>query len=327
MEFDAILAAAYEDLQYASSPAADVVTRLKRYVNEGLQAIVAEPALYGLLEAGTPYTFASVASTPRYVLPEGYTEMRAVTDTTNDRFLEAMTLSEYRRRDPDPSNNTGVPTHWVPMGRVAVAKQPADASEIFIKSTSGSDTNTAYIEGIITGGYHRLASVSMTGATAVSFSASITSFIEITDIYLGTAAVGTVTVHEDSGSGTELARITIGAYRPSYLGFALWPTPSGANTYIVDARRDLKLLVESKDEPPLPRDFHPMLAKYATFREWERKDDSRALVARQQYEMWLSRLKYRLAASGDSVPIARTNRPVGISRLGAWFPADTWVNR
>lgn len=327
MEFDAILAATYDDLQYASSPAADVVTRLKRYVNEGLQAVVAEPALFGLLEAHTPHPFTSTASVARYALPEAYTEIRAITETTNDRFLEAMPLEAYRRQDPDPSANTGTPSHWVPLGRSPVAAQPSNASEIFIKSTSASDTNTAYIEGIITGGYRRTASVSMTGVTAVSFSASIATFIEITDVYLGTAAVGTVTVHEDSGSGTELARIAIGQYRGNYLGFALWPTPAGAVSYVVDARRELNLLIESKDEPPLPRDFHPMLVKYATYREWERKDDNRAAIARQQYEMWLSRLKYRLAASGDSLPVARARGAVGISRLGGYYPADTWVSR
>lgn len=323
MEFSAILAAVYEDLGYASSPASDVVTRIKRYVNEGMQAVVAEPSIYGLIEADTPHTFDSVASRSQYSIPDGYAYLRQVVDTTNDRALEAMTLSDYRRLDPDPSANTGTPTHYVPLGRVAVAVQPSDASELFFDSTSASDTNTAYIEGIFTGGYRRSASVSMSGTTAVSLSASFTDWIEITDFYLSAAAAGTVTLLEDSGTGTELARIAIGQTRPSYQGFHLWPTPAGANTYRVDVRRELDLLVNATDEPMLPRDFHPILAKYATFREWERKDDSRSTGARQQYELWLSRLKYRLAQTGDSLPVARADRAVGRSRLGPYYPADT----
>lgn len=323
MEFSAILAAAYEDLGYASSPAATVVTRLKRYVNEGLQAILAEPAIYGLIEADVPYTFASVASRARYALPDGHAYVREIRDTTNDITLSAMALDAYRRLDPDPTQTTGLPTHYVPVGRIAVALQPSDASEIFVDSTSASDTNTCQIEGIVTGGYRRTATVTMTGTTAVSVSTSITDWIEITDFYLDAAAVGTVTLHEDASGGTELARITIGQKRPNYQGFYLWPTPSGANTYAVDARRDLTSLVNDTDEPPLPRDFHPMLVKYATFRDWETKDDSRSADARRQYELWLSRLKYRLAS--DALPVVRNGQATGISRLGGYYPADTVV--
>lgn len=324
MEFSAILAAAYEDLGYQSSPASDVVTRLKRYVNEGMQTILAEPALYGLLEADTPYTFASVADRAQYSIPDGHAYLRTLTDTTNDRVLTSMSLSEYRRLNA--ADFTGTPSHYVPLGRVAVAVQPSDASEIFVKSTSASDTGTAYIEGIITGGYKRIASVSMTGTTAVSLATAITTFIEVTDFYLSAAAVGTVTLLEDSGAGTELARITIGQKRPSYQGFYLYPTPSGANTYIADTRREHELLVQDTDEPMLPRDFHPMLVKYATYRDWERKDDSRSDGCKQQFETFLSRLKYRLANTGDGMPVARHKRPYGVSRLGGYYPVDTVVS-
>ena len=321
MEFSAILAAAYEDLGYASSPATAVVTRLKRYANEGLQAILAEPALYGLAESDTRYTFASVADRARYSLPDGHAYIRGMRDTTNDRTLSQMSLATYRRSDPDPADHSGMPTHWVPIGRQAVAVQPSDSSAIYVDSTSASDTGTCYIEGIITGGYRRTASVTMTGTTGVAIGS--VSFIEITDVYLSAAAVGTVTITEDAEGGTELARITIGQKRPNYQGFLLWPTPSGANTYVVDTRLEVELLVQDTDEPPLPRDFHPMLVKYITFRDWETKDDSRSMDARKQYELWLSRLKYRL--TGDELPVARNGQRAGVSRLGGYYPADTVV--
>ena len=324
MEFSAILSAAYEDLGYQSSPSSDVVTRIKRYVNEGMQAILAEPALYGLLEADVPYTFASVADRAQYSLPDGHAYLRTLTDTTNDRVLTSLSLSDYRRLNA--AESTGTPSHYVLLGRVPVAVQPSDASEISAKPTSASDTGTAYIEGLITGGYKRIASVSMTGTTAVSLATAITTFIEVTDFYLSAAAVGTVTLLEDSGSGTELARITIGQKRPNYQGFYLWPTPAGAATYVADTRREHELLVQDTDEPPMPRDFHPMLVKYATYRDWERKDDSRSEGCRQQFDQFLSRLKYRLANSGDGMPVARSRRPYGVSRLGGYYPVDTVVS-
>lgn len=322
MEFSEILAAAYEDLGYPSSPDSATVTRIKRYVNEGMSAILAEPGLFGVLESDYPlYTFASVADRARYVLTDGHAYPRIIRETTNDRTLVPMTLDEYRRISPDPASTTGTPSHWVPIGRVAVALQPSDSSAIFVDSTSASDTGTCYIEGIVTGGYKRKTSVAMTGTTGVQIGS--VSFIEITDIYLSAAAVGTVTITEDAEGGTELARITIGQKRPNYFGFYLWPTPSSAVTYSVDTRRENEPLVQDTDEPPMPRDFHPMLAKYAAFRDWERKDDDRSMQARQQYELWMSRLKYRLASA--AFPVARQAQGVGLSRLGGYYPADTVV--
>jgi hypothetical protein len=323
--FTEILAAVYEEARYASSPASAIVTRVKRYVNEGMRAVLSEPGLARLVDSDAPYTFASVASQARYVLPESIARIRAVSERTNDYALGVMALERYRAIEPDPASVTGTPTHLVPIGRVAVAVQPADASEIFVKSSSASDTGTAYLEGIITGGYVRTASVSMTGTTAVSLASAITSFIEITDFYISANAVGTVTLLEDSGSGTELAQITIGQKRPRYYGFYLWPTPAAAVTYYVDYRREVTDLVNDTDEPPLPLDAHPMLVAYAVMRESEfQRELETAAIAKGRYDKALSRLKYQTQTVGDEIPVLGRGALVGHSRLGGWFPADTW---
>lgn len=326
MLFSEILADVYEDCNYQSSPAAAVVTRLKRYVNEGYRVVVAEPGIAKLIDTDEPWTFDSVADQARYVLPEAYTDIRHITERTNDRKLRYLSLADYRLYDPDPSTASGLPDFYVPIGRVAVAKQPSDASEIFVDSTSASDTNDLFIEGIRDGGYLAQTSVTMTGTTGVSVDSGITDWIEITKVSLDAAAVGVVTLHEDSEGGTELARISPGYQTPRYSGFYLWPTPDGVITYTVDARRALQELVQDHDEPVLPRDFHPMLTKYATFREWEHKNDlNRAAVARNQFDRWLSRLKYRLLETGDTAPVAGRGSRVGRSRLGGFYPADYYV--
>ena len=326
MTFTEILSAVYEETGYQSSPASAVVTRIKRLVNEGVRAILSEPGLARLADSDSPLTFASVESTARYVLPESVNRLLRVTERTNDYALDIMSMDWYRRVEPDPTT-TGTPTHVVPIGRVAVATQPADASEIFVKSSAAGDTTqTAYIEGIITGGYLRTASVTLTGTTAVSLSSAIPSFIEITDFYLSAAAVGTVTLLEDSGLGTELARITIGATRPRYYGLYLWPTPAAAVTYYVDYRRELVDLVNPTDEPPLPTDAHPALVAYAVMREREQKDDpERYVIAKARYEKALSRLKYATQTLAGEIPVQGRRQVVGHSRLGPDFPADRWV--
>lgn len=325
MTFSDILSAAYDEAGYQSAPAAAIVTRIKRFVNEGIRAITSEPGLARLLDSDSPLTVASVASQARYVLPESVNRILAVSERTNDIALQVMHLDQYRRLDPDAASTSGTPSHVVPIGRVAVAVQPSDASEIFVDSTSASDTGTAYIEGIVTGGYVRTASVTMTGTTAVSLSAAITSFIEITDFYLSANAVGTVTLHEDASGGTELARITIGQKRPRYYGFYLWPTPAAVVTYYVDYRRELIELVNDTDEPPFGTDAHPALVAYAVMRERELKDDpQRYLIAKTRYDKALSRLKYATQTIGGEIPVNGRRPRIGRSRIGGYYPADIW---
>jgi hypothetical protein len=324
VNFSEILADVYADLGYQSAPAAAEIARFKRYVNQGVKAVLAEPGMSRLLDSDTPLTVASVASQARYVLPEAVASIKGISERTNDYSLLAKDLGDYRRHEPDPASTTGTPTHYVPIGRVGVAVQPSNASEIFVDSTAAGDTGTAYLEGIITGGYRRVLSVSMTGATAVSFSAAVTSFIEIEDFYISAAAVGTVTLHEDASGGTELARITIGEKRPRYYGYYLWPTPSAAVDYLVDYRRRVVDMVNDTDEPPIPEDFHDLLSAYARMRHYEKQDDGRYTVAEKQYQKRLSQMKYATQTGPDELPVVG-GRLIGRSRLGAWFPADFYT--
>jgi hypothetical protein len=322
-----LLAACYDETGYQSSPAAAITTRFTRWLNEGVRAILAEPGLQRLADNDTPLQVASVASTARVVVPESVARILTISERTNDYVLRPMSLQQYRTVEPDPASTTGTPTHYVPIGRVAVATPPSDASEVFIKSTSASDGVgvTAYLEGLITSGYTRTTSTTMNGTTAKSLDTTITTWIELTDWYLSTAAVGTVTLLEDSGAGTELARITIGQKRPRYYAFYLWPTPASAVTYYVDYRRETVDLANSADEPPLPTDFHPALIAYVEMREREFKDDlQRVLIAKSRWDRWLSRLKYFTQTLGDELPVSGRGAVVGHSRLGANYPADAW---
>lgn len=325
MTLSELLTACYDEARYTSSPTSAITTRITRFLNEGVRAVLSEPGLARLVDSDAPLAIASVASQARYVAPEAVAQIRGISERTNDYALEAMSLDRYRRLEPDPASVSGTPTHYVPFGRTAVAVQPSNASELFVKSTSASDTGTAYLEGITTGGYLRTASVTMTGTTAVSLSASITDWIEVTDFYLSANAVGTVTLHEDSGAGTELARITIGQKRPRYTGFYLWPTPAAVVSYLVDYRREIADLVNSTDEPPLPTDYHRILVDYALWRELTGQEaDGRAIAAMTRYRHGLNRLKFATQTTVGEIPTLGRARRVGHSRIGAFYPADSW---
>lgn len=327
MELSSILAAAYDETGNSSTPPTGITTRFTRFINEGVRVILGEPGLARLQDSDLPFTFASVASTARYVTTESVARIVAITERTNDYRLSLMSLDTYRRIEPDPASNSGTPTHFVPIGKVALATQLADASAVFVKSTSASDGAgvTAYVEGIITGGYLASSSVAMNGATAVQLP-NISSFIDITDFYISAAANGTVTLTEDSGIGTELARISATSKRPRYYGFYLWPTPASAITYYVDSRRETVELVNATDEPPLPTDFHPMLVAYVVWREYERLQDvERSAPAKARYDKFMKGLRYFVSTMNDELPVLGRGRLVGRSRLGGFFPADYWV--
>ena len=324
MTLSDILSGAYEETGY-DNPGNAVRVRFTRWVNEGVRAILGEPGLMRLADSDAPLTVSSTASTARLVLPEAVARIRSITERTNDLQLQVMSLDRYRLLDPDATSTTGTPTHYVPIGSVAVATQPSDASELFVKSTSSSDTGTAYVEGVTSAGLVQSAAVTMTGTTAVSLSSLMTSFVEVTDFYVSQPAVGSITLHEDSGSGTELARIGVGATRPRYYGIYLWPTPASALTYYVDYRRETTDLVMAMDEPPIPTDFHPMLVTYVVMRERNQKADTeRYVIAKKAYDDWLSRLKYHVSTLADEIPVSGRQPVTRRSRLGAWYPVDTW---
>ena len=317
MTLNAMLLDLYRRLGYATSPDSGVTTRLTDFLNEGVEAVMSEPGLGIWIAQHEPrLTFASVANQAAYAIQTD--RLESVTERDNDRRLPMRSLDWYRSALPDPTAITGTPEAWVPLGQAAVAVQPSDASEIFVDSTSASDTGTAYIEGYRTGGYFRTLSVTMTGTTAVSLSAAITDLVEITKFYISAAAVGTVTLHEDASGGTELARIPIGATFARYQRIALFPTPASAITYYVDSDRDLPAMSNSTDEPPWPARFHRILVDYALWKEWEKKDDTRAQTAALTYRRALAQLRYHLTCPPDFLP-SRTGQVVERSRFGAWF--------
>lgn len=329
MIFGDVLTRAYDECGYSSSPASAITARFTQYANDGLHYILAQPGMGRLLDSDDPFQFTTVTSQARYVMPEGIATIRGMSERTNNRTLEAMSIDRYRRADPNPTSDPGVPARWVPIGLVAVAVQPSTADMIFIKSSSASDGAgvTAYIEGLRTGGYRATSSVAMNGVTGVQIG-SFTDWIEITAVYISTAAIGTISLLQTSGSGTLLATISVGHTRPLYFGFYLWPTPNSSSiTYFVDFRREFEPFVSTNLNAalPLPSDFHPMLVDYVMYREFLLKADERAGPTKQRFDFLLKRLTFATQWTSDELPVMGQGRFIGHSRLGGMFPADTWI--
>ena len=288
----------YDRTGQAQTPPAEVSRRIKRYVNRWNRKVLSAYGMEPLRRVIA--TQASVANQQTYGI--ALQSIRFFTETTSDRRLYEQTLAWYRTHYPDPTSMTGTPHYYVPMGFARIHTRPANASELFVKSTSASDTGTARVEIVRTGGYRRLLSVTMTGVTAVSLGAAITDAIDIQDFYLSAAAVGLVTLHEDSGTGVELSRIPIGALYQRFYRYALVPTPGAAVTYTIDGIGEVGDLVQDTDEPFPNPDFHDILVDGAVHDEWlTRGRGQEAKTLRLDIEARISKLRMSILEWPEAV--------------------------
>lgn len=302
-------------LGYADTPANEVTTRLTMFLNEIHRRLLGLPGMAYLRQSQT--TLTTVASTAGYSLPPDVARIIGMRDATNDAVLRGVPWEWYQANETDATSNTGTPEVWAPVGQVAVATQPSNASAVYVKSTSASDTSTCYIEGIRTGGYLFSDSVTMTGTSSVKVGTP-TDIVSITKFYLGSSAVGTVTLHEDSGLGTELARIAIGQSHARYLRIVLWPTPSSVISLTLDYVRQVEDMSENTDEPLVPRDFHWVIEAGAKMLEYEKQDDRRYPAAKAEYEKGIRDLKWFVTQQADG-----SDMSAGRSQLGPWYPAGS----
>lgn len=340
MTLERLCAAVYADLNLNAVPSTATLARIRRYVNEGIRAVFREPGLERLADSDQPWIVTTVPGEARYVVPNAVARIHRIFESTNDLALEAMPRDRYRRVAPDAASHRGTPTHYVPIGRVAVERQPIPPSTLFAWSTDNlyDKTRTVYVEGIIASGVRDTAEATLNGSLGVpltsNFGINTHIFETVEDFYVSAPGLGIVILTAGvpapggevpgSGNGVQLGSVGSTTLRPRYTGFYLWPTPSAAVTYYVDYRRELLDLVNDSDEPPLPTDFHPLIAAYARMREYEKADDDRYAIARAEYERALGRLKFATQWSSDELPVLGRAGRVGYSRLGSQYPADSW---
>jgi hypothetical protein len=299
MNFAQLKADVYRRCGFAASPATDVVTRIAAFVNEVQQDILSEPGMEFLLNDSV--TFASVASQATYGIPPEFDSIKELRETTNRLRLYPMSLGEYRAVYPDPAAVTGTPRRYVDLGFSALAVEVADASSIFVLSTSDSDVGTAYLEGYRTGGIPFTDSVVMTGSTAAGF--TYDDVIAVTKFYVSTAALGAITLCEDSDTGVVLATLGIGQVHARYRHIALVPTPAAAITYTLDGQRIVTDMAQDTDEPVVPPRFHRMLAIGARAKEYEKQNQiQRWQVAMGEFKAELKKLKFWLYEQSVGTP-------------------------
>lgn len=320
MNYTQILQELYRRTGYSTTPAVEITARLSSFVAITQRQILTAKGLEKLRD--DTITFASVANQAVYALPPAVAKIQHIQDRLNFRHLAEMSLTWLRTVDPGLMSVGGPSDVYVPRGYQPVSVQPSNASEIFVKSTAAGDVFMAYLEGIRTGGYPVSLSKQMTGVTAVSLGSTFTDILEVTKFYLSQAAIGTVTLLEDSGVGTELARIPIGQTFGRYLAIQLWPTPTSAITYHVDYTRVIPDFVNGTDEPLVPEDFHWLLVEGALIKEWGKKDDTRTRDARADFRTGVNDLRAWVNSNQDTTASLR-RVPRAYSQLGPSYPSGS----
>jgi hypothetical protein len=308
------------------SPNSATQTRIRAFVNAEVREVLSLSGMERLRPVTA--TFASVANQPQYGLPLEFAKVSRIVDQDNYARLFERDVDWLRSVQPNPDTSSSTPAAYVPYGYQAVQLQPSNASELFAKSSGADTTQTVYVEGFVTGGLPRIASVVLNGTTAVSLSASITTWEVVTKFYVSAVGVGVISLHEDSGAGTTLAQLAIGKTSSRYQAIILWPTPSSVRTYHIDGYAALNDLAQDTDVPPCPEDFHELFVYGACYRECIKTDDPRTASFKQLRDEKLRALKGWLNASA-STRIVPGMSEMGWSNLGGFYPADgrlCWVD-
>jgi hypothetical protein len=300
--------------------ASDSRSRVRGHVNYWHRRILSRPGME-VLRYGT-VTVSSVASTPTVALPNSVEKILKVRDTANRRALDERSLDFYRAVEPDPTAHTGTPCYYVNLGNAFLTAMSA-ASGIWLVSSSANDAFRAYLEG---GSATALKSqvVTLTGTTRVQVGTDVDwRWVGVT---LERAGDGVVSVYDAAVAGNLLQTIPAGQTRAFTLQMALIPCPSAALSYSIDVERKLVDLENGSDVPVIPDDYHWLLEQGGKVSEYERTNDDRWGSARKELEIGISELRRFVTGSELAIVPGRSGM-IGISRLGGWTPADTWIRR
>lgn len=312
----------YDLFGFSANPEAEVVRRFDRFINNVYREMMAEKGVGRLRRWVMP--FSSVANDPFAVMPVVCSKIITIVDRTNQQLMAPVDIQDIVWDDPGQTSLVAVPNMYAIINlSAALAIDPSDPSELFVKSTDVDDAAgmTAYVQAILQGGYPKPLQVALNGTTAASLDAVTTTVTGAMKFFLSSRAEGDVTLHEDSGAGTELARIPAGRTFSRYSKIQLHPTPTAVVEYHANIEVAIEDLESEMDEPLVLEDFHWVITAGAAVREWLRKGDAtQAAIENQRYISGKREHKLRIA-NLSGVP--GQMGPRRWSQLGAYFAPGT----
>ena len=291
--------------------------RLASYLNQRQRRLLTMPGLARLRDA--TITFTSVVNQPDYALPN-LSKIARIWELTNERTLFEMTLQDYRLIQPAPMQ--GTPEAFIWRGHQVVAQQPEAPTTLRVMSSHASDTTVVvYVEGVVTGGWPRSASITLNGVDPINIAAAVATWERVDKFYLAAPTLGAITLMDSANR--MLAVIAPGQLTSIYTGLTLYPTPSDVITYYVDITRTVTDLVHGSDQSVIPTDFADVLVLGSLADEYQHLSDARWQLVMTEYKERENQLKYWLAESAVGRPFGLARGWQRPSQLGAWNPAGT----
>lgn len=311
----------YDFFGAGENPEPEVIRRFDQFINGTYKEIMSKKGMSRYRRGILP--FSSVALDPLAVLPMVATRIITIQDRLNNQVLDPCDIQDIRFDDPGLVSSTSNPRAYAIINyAAALGIEPSAAAELFIKSTSALDTAvTAYLDGIVTGGYPKTISNVLTGTIGVSLDPTITNWIGAKKFYLSSKARGDITLLKSSGAGTELARIPQGRTTSRYTKIQLHPVPTAVVTYYADVEVSVDNLESQMDEPLFHEDYHWLLVSGAKMKQLMKDKDATTWgIENSRYKDGIGSLILRAHAPsgvGDRIGSPR------FSQLGANFPAGS----
>lgn len=324
MNLGEIAGSIYDMTGANSTPDSAVIRLISRSINNVHREILGMTGM-GRLRRKI-LTATCTASSPLMVMPQAATKIINIADRLNNHNLTPIAMADVRYEDPGLLFTGSIPDAYAIVNfSSCVAKDPSAAASLFAISDSATDGSgiAAVVEGVVTGGYYRRASIAMNGLTAVNLSSAITTWEYVTKFYVTGQAAGNITLHQTSGTGTELSSIPPGRSYPRYTLIHLSGTPATALTYYCDVEVHVEDMVNINDEPLLPEDFHWLIECGAMKRNYKKKEKIALYkIEDLNWRKGIADLRQHLATRGGvSTGGQRGGRQM--SQLGGYYPAGS----
>lgn len=321
MTFLELQQAVYADCGYSAAPAAEVQTRVKRWLNQAQRTLLRMPVLSGQRDGTLELT--TINGQPVYGLPQAFARITTIVQRSNNRPLYYRTRSWFRATDPAESA-TGNPDIWIPEGRQPVMRHP-NGTAVWVQSGSPTDTTQkVFFTGVRANGDRQIQySATLTGTTRMQIT-GLTDWKRVLGWSLDTDNVGDVQLFDGPGlNALELGRIPAHTSHVHYQGIRFWPTPTDALTYTIDGQFSIVDMRLDTDIPMISDDWHDMLQLWARRCEYERTGDRRMGIVNKDWDDVMAGLKSESEFPADYRAVAgKFSGRVGVNNLGAMYPAD-----
>lgn len=324
MNLGQIKSECYRRLGFEPSPGTTVETRIEGFINSTHREILRDKQFARFRRQ--LILCLSVANQPLMAIPRSVVRIFNIQDRNNNLVLTEKDMLWIRSQDPGLRSVTANPWVYAKYNLASpITRQPTTPSIIWVASTIAGDlAQEVTIEGFRQNGGYYTANRAINGVVGGAIG-SATDILNISKFFIssGTPA-GEISIYQAAiGISNTLATIPIGGTLSRYTLVHLYPTPSAATQYLMDAEVHIGDMTEDNDEPLCPEDFDELIFIGVKRREYELREkmDKQFAAAKQEWrEVRAQMVTFVNSISGLQNQTGYNGR---YSQLGPWFPSGT----